>query len=73
MAAGSHKEGQPKRRFLKDKAGNLIFDKPADDYDLSEFVPLECKVGRPSCYRLSFLCALISTSGQNLGLCLLYG
>lgn len=42
--AGSHKEGQPRRRFVRDANGKLDFDKPSDDFDLSEFVPLECKV-----------------------------
>lgn len=44
MAAGSHKEGQPRRRFLKDKNGSLVFDKPGEEYDLSKFEPLEVKV-----------------------------
>lgn len=42
---GSHKEGQPRRRFVRDEKGKLDFDKPSDDFDLSEFVPLECKAG----------------------------
>ncbi len=41
---GSHKEGQPRRRFVRDENGKLDFDKASDNFDLSEFVPLECKV-----------------------------
>ena len=44
VPAGSHKEGQPRRRFLRDANGKLSFDKPSDDFDLTGFDPLEVKV-----------------------------
>lgn len=42
---GSHKEGQPRRRFLRDPDGKLTFDKSADEFDLKDFTPLEVKAG----------------------------
>lgn len=42
---GSHKEGQPRRRFFKDPDGKLAFDKPCDAFDLADFRPLEVKAG----------------------------
>lgn len=42
---GSHKEGQPRRRFLRDPDGKLTFNKPSDEFDLSDFQPLEVKAG----------------------------
>ena len=44
VLAGSHKEGQPRRRFLRDANGKLSFDKPSDAFDLADFEPLEVKV-----------------------------
>jgi len=44
LCAGSHKEGQPRRRFLRDPDGKLTFNKPSDEFDLSDFQPLEVKV-----------------------------
>ncbi|KAG2447298.1 hypothetical protein HYH02_007628 [Chlamydomonas schloesseri] len=41
---GIHKDGL-KRRFTLGPGGKVSFDAPQPDYDLSQFVPLECPAG----------------------------
>lgn len=41
---GVHKQG-PARRFMRLPEGGVGFDRPAPQYDLSQFEPIECAAG----------------------------
>ncbi len=55
-AAGVHKEGL-RRRFLRNEAGQVSFDAPQPEWDLSQFEPVECPAGTLVLLHVSGRCA----------------